>query len=143
MDLVNLTDLPLAFGVEVRTREPAPVTAIGGFEIAIGIGPRVPDFRVLAEVADVVFAGEIPQQLTEHGRPVHFFGRQQGITLREIDRVMRAKPGNRVDARAALLARAPFEDKPHQIQVLFHVGNVAGKAVPGSECPKRNAPSTA
>jgi hypothetical protein len=76
---------------------------------------------VLAEVANVVLAREIPQQLPQHGGPVDFLGRQQGISLRQVDLIVSAKIGKRVDARAALLELAVIENQPCQIQILFHV----------------------
>ena len=61
LDLVNFADLPVAVFVPVSVGETAPVPAISGIEVAVFIGPSIPDFGVLSEVADVVFTGEIPK----------------------------------------------------------------------------------
>ncbi len=65
LDLVNFSDLPVTGFVPIRMRKTPPVPAVGGVEVAGFIGPRVPNFGVLPEVANVVFTGEIPEQFVE------------------------------------------------------------------------------
>ncbi len=76
LDLVNFADLPVTVGVPVRMRESAPIPAVGGVEVAGFIGPSVPDFGVLPEVADMVFTGKIPEEFVEQGGPDDFLGGQ-------------------------------------------------------------------
>src|ERR1017187_3616437 len=135
LDLIHLAHLPSTAGVLVWVGEPPPVTAVGGFEIAVGIGPGIPNLRVLAEVANVVFPGEIPEQLAQHGRPVDFLGGQQGKSLGQNDGVVDAEARNRVDPRAALLEFAVVENEPHQIQILFHVGKRCAERCGWSRSP--------
>ncbi len=105
LDLVNFPDLPVTVFVPVRMRKTPPVPAIGGIEITGFVSPRVPNFGVLPEIANVVFTGEIPEQFMEQRVPDDFFGGEQRKSIRQIHPVMRAEIGNGVDTGAALFER--------------------------------------
>ena len=124
LDLIDLAHLPLAFLVPVRVGKPSPVASVSRIEVAFRIGPGIPDLGVFAQIADVVFARKIPEQLAQHGRPVHFLRREQRKALGQVNGVMRAEIGNGVDTGPALLELAVIENKPDQIQIFFHVNKM-------------------
>ncbi len=67
--------------------EAPPETSIRCLEVAFSIGPRVPDLRVLAQFADVIGAGEIPEHLAEHRAEIDLLRRQQWVPFRQIHRI--------------------------------------------------------
>ena len=111
LDLVNFADLPVAGFVPVRVGKTAPIPAISGIEIAVFVGPSIPDFGVLSEVADVVFTGEIPKQFVEQGTPHNFFGGEEWETIGEINPVMCSEISDGFNAGAARFARAVVENQ--------------------------------
>ena len=98
-----------------------PLLAVNGAEVAVLIGPLVPDANlVVLEVADVGVAHQEPEELVNDGAEVELFGGQAGKALAEI--VARLAAKNRTSAGAGAVGAlfAVFKDIAEQIQVLPH-----------------------
>ena len=100
--------------------EAPPVAAVGGFEVAFFVGPGVPDFCDFAEVANVVVAGEIPEELMQAGFEIHCLGGEEGEAGGEVHFVEGAEVGEGVDAGAGGFADALFEDEADKVEVFLH-----------------------
>ena len=112
-DLVDLTPLGGA--------PPAPLRTVDGTEVAVGIGPLVPDGdAVFPEVADVGVPFEEPEQLVDDGAEVEFLGGEQGEALREIEAFLGAEDGEGSRAGAVLLPGPVIEDEVEKTQVGSH-----------------------
>jgi len=100
--LYQLRDLVDA--VAVGTAPRAPLLAVHGSEVAVGVGPLVPDsYAVVVQVFYIGVAFEEPQQLVDNRAQVQLFRRQQGETLVEVEPHLVAEHAARARAGAVVL----------------------------------------
>ncbi|EXI76159.1 MAG: hypothetical protein AW07_00673 [Candidatus Accumulibacter sp. SK-11] len=100
----------------------APLVAINRPEIAVGVGPFIPDANtVLVQVADVRLAAKEPQQLVDDRAQVKSLGCQKGETGVQVETHLPAEYRERTGARTVALHAAPVQHVLHQIQILPHV----------------------
>jgi hypothetical protein len=110
VDFASLRSLPVT-----------PLLAIDGTEITVPVGPFIPDAdAVLLQVADVGVALQEPQQLVDDRSQVQLLGGQQGKTGTKVETHLPAEYRARADAGAVCLGGTPFEDVPHQVEILLH-----------------------
>ena len=102
-DLVDLVD-----GAAIGGFPGAPLGAVNGAEIALGVGPLVPDGNaVLLEPADIGIAAEEPEELVDDGFQVEFLGRQEGKGVAEAEAGLGAEDGIGAGAGAVGLESTP------------------------------------
>ena len=95
--------------------------AVDRTEIAVGIGPFVPDGdAVLVEIFDVGVAAQEPEQLVDDGFDVQLLGGDQGKARGEIEAHLMAEHRARADTRAVALFHALGEHAVHEVEVLAH-----------------------
>ena len=100
----------------------APLVAVDGPEVAIWIGPRVPDRRVIAEIllVRVGRSREKPQQLAHDRLEQHLLGREQRKAVAKVVAGLRAEDRDRAGAGAILAALTVIEDVLDEIEILLH-----------------------
>src|ERR1041384_1706295 len=82
-----------------RPRPPPPLLAVDRTELAVLVGPLVPDrHAVLLQVAHVRVALQEPQQLVDDRLHVQLLGREQRKALREVETHLAAEHGARARA---------------------------------------------
>jgi hypothetical protein len=100
----------------IRRRPAAPLLAIDRAQIALGIGPFVPDpDAIVLQIFDVGVPGEKPQQFMNDGFGVQLLGGQQGKTIRQRESHLVAKDGERPRTGAVFPAHAMVPDMVKQI----------------------------
>ena len=84
-----------------QARERPPLMPIDGAEIAVLIGPFIPDAHaILFEIADIGIAGEEPQQLVDNRAQMQLLGCHQREPVFERIARLKAEIGERASARA-------------------------------------------
>ena len=100
----------------------APLRAVDAAEIAVLVGPLIPDRdAVLVQVAHVGFAAEKPEQLVDDRFEMQLLRGQQRKSLSQIETRLRAEDGERAGAGAIHARLSLFEHQPKQIVILAHV----------------------
>ncbi len=146
LDLVDLDP--------VGTGPAAPLLAIHRAQLAIGIGPLVPDADLVRlEVGDVGVALQEPQQLVHDRAQVQLLGGQQRKTLRQVEAHLPAEHAARSGTGAVGFLGALFQHVGQQFQVLLHglalvacasgaMGTTGCKVGERRESHSSNSPST-
>ena len=112
----DLVDMPAVGG-----GPGAPLVAVYGAEVAVFVGPFVPDGDVVFfQVADVGVAFEKPKELVDDGAQVELFGGEQGEALGEVEAHLVAEYGTGAGAGAVGLVGAVAEDVLHEVEVGLH-----------------------
>ncbi len=112
----DLVDMPAVGG-----GPGAPLVAVYGAEVAVFVGPFVPDGDVVFfQVADVGVAFEKPKELVDDGAQVELFGGEQGEALGEVETHLVAEYGTGAGAGAVGLVGAVAEDVLHEVEVGLH-----------------------
>ncbi len=112
----------LVDAVAVGTAPRAPLLAVHGSEVAVAVGPFVPDgYTVVVQVLYVGVAFQKPQQLVDDGAQVQFLGGEQRETLVEVETHLVAEHAACAGARAVHLVGAVVHHMAEQVKVLFHV----------------------
>ena len=112
----------LVDAVAVGTAPRAPLLAVHGSEVAVGVGPLVPDGNtVVVQVLYVGVAFQEPQQLVDNGAQVQFLSGEQRETLVEVETHLVAEHAAGARARAVHLVGAVVHHMTEQVKVLFHV----------------------
>ncbi len=123
----------------IGRRPAAPLVAVDRAEVAVLVGPFIPDrHAVFLQVADVGLTFEEPQQLVDDRAQVAFLRRDQRKTLGQIEAHLVAEDAVGASAGAVALVSAVFTHMPHQVEVLFHRRLVEWKRAngkrPGRAC---------
>ena len=117
--LRNLVDV-----FAIRRRPAAPLVAVDRAQVAVGVGPLVPDGdAVFLQVGDVGRALQEPQQLVDDGLQVDLLGRQEGETLLQVEAHLVAEDGQGAGAGAVRLDGAMLFYMAHEFEVLAHCGS--------------------
>ena len=112
----DLVDMPAVGG-----GPGAPLVAVYGAEVAVFVGPFVPDGDVVFfQVADVGVAFEKPKELVDDGTQVELFGGEQGKALGEVEAHLVAEYGTGAGAGAVGFVGAVAEDVLHEVEVGLH-----------------------
>ena len=105
----------------VRRRPRPPLLAIDRAEVAVLVGPFVPDAHaVVVEIFDVGVAAQEPQQFVDDGFDVQLLGGDQRETARQVKAHLVAEDRARADAGAVALFDALGEHAFHQVEILAH-----------------------
>jgi hypothetical protein len=108
----------LVDGAAVGRAPVAPLGAVDAAEIAVGVGPFVPDAdAVFLEPADIGFAAEEPEELVDDRFEVDLFGGEEREAVAEGKAGLRAEEGERAGAGAVGLGAALIQDEAEEIQV--------------------------
>jgi hypothetical protein len=100
-----------------------PLRTIDPPEIAVGVGPFIPDGdTILAQVTDIRFAPKEPKQLVDDGAGVELLGGEQGKALGEIVAHLCSEHGIGAGAGAIGLESAVVEHLAEQVEVALHLG---------------------
>src|SRR5205807_3473048 len=101
----------------------APLRAVHRPEIAVRVGPLVPDGdAALLQPADVGLASQEPEQLVDDRLEMDFLGGQQREAGCQVESHLPAEGGQRAGARAVGLPVTVLEHVAHEIEVLLHRG---------------------
>lgn len=104
-----------------RRRPAAPLASVYGAQIAVGVGPFVPNrHAVLAQVGDVRVAAQEPQQLVDDRPQVQPLGRQHGEALAQVEAHLVAERADRARAGPVVFHRTVRLDMSEQVEVCFH-----------------------
>src|SRR5579859_2559859 len=107
----------------IRRRPRAPLVAIDRTELAVFVGPLVPDtYAVFLEITGIGLALQEPQQFMDDRLQVNLLRGQQRETGLQVEAQLRAEYTERAGAGAVLLAVSALQNVPHQIEVLTHRG---------------------
>src|SRR5690606_9061793 len=99
----------------------APLHAVYRAQVAVGVGPFVPDRdAALLQPADVGIAPQKPEQFYENALGMQFFGGDQRKALVQIETHLVAEHRTRSGAGAVGLAGAMFVYMAHEVFVLLH-----------------------
>jgi hypothetical protein len=99
----------------------APLHAVHRAELAVGVGPLVPDrHAVLAQVAHIGLAAQEPQQLVDDRLEVQLLGGDQREAGGEVEAHLPAERGERAGAGAVGPAGTVLEHVAHEVEVLAH-----------------------
>ena len=94
----------------------APLVAVDVSEVAIRVGPLVPDAHaVVLQVLDIGVAIEEPEQLVDDGLEVQLLGGEAGEALLEVEPHLVAKHTDGACARAVALLYTLREDAVEQV----------------------------
>src|SRR6185312_2688052 len=105
----------------------APLLAIHRAEIAVRIGPLVPDAHaVLFQVADVGVATQEPDQLMHDRLQVQLLRRDQRKAFIEVEAHLPAEHAACTGASAIRLDRSMLQYVTEEIEVLAHGGSFVG-----------------
>ena len=102
-----------------RRRPRAPLHPVDRAEVAVGLGPLVPNrHATFLQPGGVAVATQEPQQLEDDGLEVHLLGRHQGEAFGEVEAHLVAEHAARSGAGAVGLFDAVLEHMAHEIFVL-------------------------
>src|SRR5205807_3567974 len=148
-DVTDLIDMPA-----VGCRPRSPLITIDRPQLAIFVRPFVPDAHaVLAQVADVRFTAQKPQQLIKDRLQMQLFRGNQRKALRQVKPHLIAKNTARSGARSVAFGRPAIQNMTQQLKVLTHSAVVAAPSpanknpcalclsVPQSLCPISHSPT--
>ncbi|MNN40055.1 hypothetical protein D3C81_1541150 [compost metagenome] len=105
----------------VGRRPVAPLVAVHRAEVAVGVGPLVPDAHaVVLQVLDVGVALQEPQQLVDDRLEVALLGGHQREALAQVEAHLVAEHAVGAGAGTVALEGAGLAHQAHQVEVLFH-----------------------
>ncbi len=103
----------------------APLLSVDGAELAVFVGPFVPDAdAVFLEVGDVGVAFEEPEELVDDGAEVELFGGEAGEAVTKVEAGLAAEDREGAGAGAVGAFFAVLKDVPEEVEVLLHGGRV-------------------
>ena len=99
----------------------SPLDTVDRPELAVGIGPVVPDTNaVLLQIADVALSRKEPQQLVEDRAGVQFLGGQEGEAIGQIEAHLVPEDAQGPGAGSVSLFDPFVEDPSQQVQIRLH-----------------------
>ena len=111
----------LVDGAVAFARPGTPLRAIDRPQLAIGVGPFVPDGdAMLLQPMDIGFAAQEPEQFIDDGFQMQLLGGDQRKALGQIEAHLMAEDGARAGAGAVALFHALVQGQFHQIEILAH-----------------------
>ena len=112
-DLINRASVGLGPG--------PPLVPIHGAQVAVFVGPLVPDRDlVVLEPANVGVSSQEPQQFVDHGPDVDFFGGEKWESLGQVEPHLSTKQTTRSNAGTVFAIKAMTEDFVQKLQVCTH-----------------------
>ena len=163
--LVNLPDVPRADDVPARVGVPlklcddlvnlvhaaavgrapvAPLRAIDAAEVAVGVGPFVPDgHAALLQPLYVRLAAQEPEQFVEDGLEMKLLRGEGGETRAQVEARLRAEDGVGPGAGAVGLELAFVEDVLEQVEIWLHEGRTMRVAKAGGQSSVVSRPTPA
>ncbi len=119
-DAINLIQRPSVGGAPV-----APLCAVNTAEIAVGVGPFIPDGdAAFVEIFDIGVAFEEPEQLVNDGFEMQFLGGENRKSVGEWKPGLGAENREGAGAGAVGLEPALFEDETEELVVLDNAATV-------------------
>ena len=113
-DLIDLVD-----AAAIDRAPITPLRAIDATEIAIGIGPFIPNSHaVLIQIFDVRVSSKEPEQFVNDRFEMEFFGGESGKTILERKASLGAEDGISSGASAVGLEFAVVQNQAEQIEIL-------------------------
>ena len=107
----------------IRSAPVAPLGPIDAAEVALLIGPFVPDGDIVfPQIAGVCIALQEPEQLVNDGAKMEFFRGEEGKALAQIEALLGTENGIRAGAGAVGFESALIKDKAEEAVVLLHGG---------------------
>jgi hypothetical protein len=98
-----------------------PLLAVDRAELAVFVGPLVPDADlVFLQIGDVGLPAQEPQQLVDDRAQVQLLGRDQWKAVLEIEAHLPAEHAAGAGTGAVGFAAAVFEHVPQQVEIVLH-----------------------
>jgi len=111
----------LVVGATVGALPGTPLPAVDRAEVAIEVGPFVPDRdAVPVQIADIGVAAEEPQQLVHDGFEMKLLGRDEGETLGEVETQLRPEDRQGAGPGPVLLGCSLGQHGVEEIEVALH-----------------------
>ena len=105
----------------VSGRPGTPLEPVDGAELAMLVGPLVPDRDlVVVQIGDVRITPEEPQELVDNGTQMQFLGGYQWEARRQVEAHLITKHAERAGPGAILLAHPVIAHVAHQVEILLH-----------------------
>ena len=99
----------------------APLIAVNRSEIAVRVGPLVPDVNaVFLEIGNIGIALEEPEQFMDDRLEMQFLRRQDRKAIGQIETHLVTEDRPRTGAGAVAAVRAGLHHKTQEIEILFH-----------------------
>ena len=99
-----------------------PLVAVNGTEVAVLVGPLIPDADpILLEVGDVGVALQEPQELVDDAAQVQLLGRQDGKTLRQVETHLVAEQAEGTGSGPIGTLLPLVEELLQQVEILLHL----------------------
>ena len=99
----------------------APLIAVDMPEVAILVGPFVPDAHpVVLQILHVSVAAQKPQEFVDDAFQMQFLRGEQGEAVGEVEAHLMSEDAARARPRAVAFQRALFEYAAQQVLILFH-----------------------
>ena len=112
----NLVDMA-AVGASPR----APLMAVDGTQVAVGVGPLVPNCHLMVvQIADIGVAPEEPQQLIYNRTQVQLLGSQQRKAVVEVEAHLVAEHAARTRTRAVVFLNTIVKHILQKVKILLH-----------------------
>jgi signal peptidase I len=115
----------LVDGLAISAIPATPLFAIDGSELAVCIGPFVPDgYAMVVQVFDIRLAAQEPEQFIDDAFEMQLFGRDQGKSFRQVETNLVAEDAEGSRSGTIRFFCAGVEDMLEKIVVLLHVCKV-------------------
>src|SRR5262249_6670207 len=122
----DIGDLVDATAIGGRPR--APLMPIDRTEIAVGVGPFIPNAHaMLVEVFDIGIAAQEPEQLVDDRFDVQLLGGQQWKAALKVEPHLMPEDRARCDAGAISFLDALAEHTLNQVEILAHLALRSGR----------------
>lgn len=138
-ELCHLVDMPA-----VIIRPGAPLGTIDGTEVAIFVGPLIPDAdAVFLQVADIRIALQEPEQLVNDRLQMQALRRDDWKTFRQIKAHLVTEHGAGAGSRAVTAIAAGFKNVAQKVVILVHgsIHRVVDDVILSLPEPRTNAVS--
>ena len=105
----------------VMGRPGAPLVAVDRAEVAVLVGPFIPDVdAVFLEIGDIGVAFQEPQQFVDDGLQMQLLGRQDRKAIGQIEPHLMAEDRARAGARPVAAVRSGLHHMTQEVEILFH-----------------------
>ena len=125
----------------VRCRPRAPLIAVNVPQIAVGVGPLIPNAHaIVLQIFDIGVACQKPQQLVDYRFQVQFFSCQARKSVIQIETHLITESAYCACSRAVAFGVASFQNVRQHVKILLHCVAILAqfKSVPNNRQQTRH-----